>query len=68
MDFQCSGQIPDVDDLERKAEELISHILSLCEERIRGISPTSDPRASGLAVAAMAARNAVRTFLALARI
>ena len=57
-----------IDELERKAEELISLMLSLCEERIRKASAMPDARASSLAYAAMAVREAIQTFLELERI
>jgi len=68
MDTQHQDQVPGVDALEDKAEELISLMLYVCEERIRKVSAMPDARASSLANAAMMARFAIQTFLALARI
>jgi len=67
MDLQHSDYIPGIDDLERKADELISLMFSLCEERLRGIASMPDARASSLAHAVMAVQNAIQTFQALTR-
>ncbi|MDR3176847.1 MAG: hypothetical protein LBU06_10015 [Desulfovibrio sp.] len=68
MDTQYHEHIHGIDELERKADELISLMLSLCEERIRGLPAMPDARATSLIHTAMSARYAVRAFLALARI
>ena len=67
MDTQRDDHVLDIDDLERKADKLIRLILSMCEDRIRACAK-GDARASSLANAAIAAQNAIYTFLALARI
>jgi hypothetical protein len=67
MDIQDHDQVPGSDDLERKTQELISLMFSLCEEEIRGIV-MPDARASSLAHAVMTAQYAIQTFTALARI
>ena len=67
MDAQHHDQVPDSDVLERKANELICLMFSVCEEKKRGIS-MPDARASSLTHAAMAVQNAIQTFLALARV
>ena len=67
METQRNDHVLDIDDLERKADELIRLILSMCEDRILA-SAKGDYRASSLANAAIAAQNAIHTFLALARI
>ena len=66
MNTQHHDQAPN-GDLERKANELISLMFSVCEKEIRGVS-MPDARASSLAYAAVGAQNAMLTFLALARI
>lgn len=68
MDTQHRDQASSIDELERRAKELIALMLSLSEERIRSVSAVPDARASSLAHAAMAVRNSIQTFLALARI
>ena len=68
MDTQHSDQAPDLDDLGRKADELISLMFSRCEERINRTSAMPDAHASSLAHAAIAAQHAIHTFLVLARI
>jgi hypothetical protein len=68
MKNQRNDPIHDVEDLERKAAELVSLTFSLCEERIRSVSVMPDARASSLAHAAMAVRDAIQTFLALIHI
>ena len=65
MNTQHHDQAPN-GDLERKANELISLMFSVCEEEIRGIS-MPDARASLLANAAMAVQSAIQIFLTLAR-
>jgi len=42
MDTQHHDYVPGIDELERKAEELISLILSLCEEQISKVSDIPD--------------------------
>jgi hypothetical protein len=68
MDAQHHGHVTGFEDFEHKAEELISLTLSLCEEWLRERTVMPDARASSLAHAAMAMRDAIQTFLALARI
>jgi len=68
MDTQHHDQIPGIDELERKAEELFSLMLLLCEKQISKASDMPDARASSLVHAAMAVQNAIQAFLALARI
>ena len=68
MDSQHSDHVPGLDDWERNADELISLMFALCEERIRGTASMPDARASALAYAVMAVQNAIQTFQALARI
>ena len=68
MDTQDRDQAPSIDELERRANELTALMLSLCEEKIRKVPAMPDARASSLAHAAMAVRDAIQTFLALARI
>ena len=68
MDTQHCDQVPSIDEFEHKADELISLMLSLCEKRIRRTSAMPEARASSLAYTVMTAQNAMRTFLALARI
>ena len=67
MDTQRSDDVSDSDALENKADELIRLMLSFCEDEIREVSAMTDARASSLATSAMAAQNAIHTFLALAR-
>jgi hypothetical protein len=67
MDTIHHKTVPDIGDLERKADELIHLMLSLCEERLNKIA-MPDAHALSLASAAMSARYAVLAFLALARI
>ena len=62
------NEYPVIGELERKAEELINLMLSLCEEEIHVTSAMPDFRASSLASAAMTAQNAIQAFLALTRI
>jgi|GEM_PF-6621667 len=68
MDSQDYDQAPDIDELERKGNELTTLTLSLCEERIRMVPTMPDACTSSLAHAAMTVRDAIQTFLALARI
>ena len=68
MDTQHHDQVPGIDEFERKGGELVSLMLSLCEERIGKVSAMPDARASSLAHAVLAVRDAIQTFLALARI
>jgi len=68
MDIQNRDQAPGIDELERKANELTALMLSLCEERIREVPAMPDARASSLAYAVMTVRDAIHTFLAVARI
>ena len=68
MDTQHRDKATRVEELERKANELISLMISLCEERISRTSAMPDAHASSLALAAMAALDAIKTFLALERI
>jgi hypothetical protein len=68
MDTQHNGKAFNIDELEYKTDELISLMLSLCEERMRGSSAMPDARSSSLTYAALAVRDATQTFLALARI
>jgi len=68
MDIRNRDQAPGIDELERRANELNTLMLSLCEERIREVPAMPDARASSLAHAALAVRDAIRTFLAVARI
>ena len=66
--MEIQNNVSGIDELERKAEDLISLMLSLCEERIHKAPAMPDAHASSLAYAAMAAREAIHTFLALKRI
>jgi hypothetical protein len=68
MDTQHHDQAPGIAELERKAEELFSLMLPLCEEQISKASHMSDAHASSLAHAAMAVQNTIKAFLALVRI
>jgi len=68
MDIQRNNHIPGLDDWERSADELISLMFALCEDRIRRAPSMPDARASTLAHAVMAAQNAIQTFQALVRI
>jgi hypothetical protein len=66
MDTQHHAHIHGIDEFERKADELINLMLSLCEEELRRPA-MPDAHALSLASAAMAARYAVLAFLALTR-
>ena len=68
MDTQNRDQSPGINELEYRANELIAFMFALCEERIRKVSAMPDARASSLAHAAMAVRDAIQTFLILTRI
>jgi hypothetical protein len=68
MDMQHNVHVLHTEELERMADELISLMLSLCEEEIRDTSAVPDARISSLAHAAMAAQNAIQTFMAVERI
>ena len=66
--MNTQNQVPGIDELECRANELNALMLSLCEERIREVPAMPDARASSLAHAALAVRDAIHTFLAVARI
>jgi hypothetical protein len=68
MDAQNHNHANSLEEFEGKADELISLMFALCEERLREIAAIRDARASSLAHAAMAVRDALQTFLALQRI
>jgi len=67
METQRNDHLPGLDDWERDADELISLMFDLCEERIRRTASMPDPRASTLAYAVLTVQNAIQTFQALAR-
>jgi hypothetical protein len=68
MDNHKYAPNPKIEDLERKATELVSLMFSLCEERICADFMPPDARVPSLVSAAMTAREAIQTFLMLQRI
>ena len=68
MDTKNRDQIPGIDALEDKAQELFSLMLSVCEDRIGRVPAWPDAHASSLVHAVMAVQCAINTFLILARI
>ena len=67
MDTEHHAHVTDTEEYERKAGDLFSLLLALCEEKIAAVSKP-DAHAASLAHAVMAVQNAMRTFLNLARI
>jgi hypothetical protein len=68
MDEHKYDPNPEVEDLERKADELVSLMFDLCEEQVNADFKLPDACAPSLASAAMAVREAIQTFLTLKRI
>ena len=57
-----------VEDFERKAQELIHIMLTLCEERIYAVPRLNAPVGKTMAEAAMSVKYAIRTFIAVERL
>jgi len=68
MDTQHTDQNSCRDELEIKAEELVSLALARCEERLCQVCGRPDAHAASLTFAVLTVRDAIQTFLNLERI
>lgn len=57
-----------IQDFERKAQELISIMLAICEKRLHSADDLNSPVGNALAEAALAVKAGIRTFVFVERL
>lgn len=59
---------PTMQDCERKAQELISMVLAMCEQRLLQDTGLNSPVGAALSEAALAVKSSIRTFVFIERL